>query len=870
MLGLGGRPPRLSWWLPPAPPGRCAYEVELDDGRSGAGRIRPTRPRARGRSTRSGSRRRSAWRVRVWTDVGAVRLVRARRRSRPACSRPTDWSARVDRARRGRAPAARRAPGLRAAPRPSTSTRPVGARPGCTPPPTGSTRPFLNGARVGDLELTPGFTSYRRNLHVQTYDVDRPPASPARTRWEVRAERRLVPRPARQRAATPTATATTVGRSSASSRSARRRWSHRRRAGRRAPAPIRARRPDGRPGRGPPRRTGRRGGRSRSVDHDLGRLTSSPAPPVRRIEELRPRSVTRASPTAARSSTSARTSTAGSASADLGPAGTELHAHPRRGARRRRRRHHGAPRAAFDGAARSARSTGSSSAGVRRRGVRAAAHDHGFQYVRVDGPRRAARRPTTSPASSCTPTSRRTGWFRCSDDRHQPRSTRSPTGASAATPATSRPTARTGSGPGWTGDWQIFLADRGVPLRRRRVLREVAARPRRRAARRTGSVPNFVARPQPATRRSPTATSAGSGCSARPAGATPRPRAVGAVPRLRRRRRPRRAVADDGRRGSTTPPSGRATGRHPTRVERSPEPAPARGASSGTAAGTAASGCEPASTSTRRSPLVRRRPGPRGHRLPAPLRADRSPGSAALARRRRRRRPLRPSSPPASLDAWRTEFLADDGTLDARHPGQPRPGPRLRAGPRRPAGADAPTGSSSSIREAGTHLGTGFLATPLPAAGPRRHRPPRRRLRAAPPGHRAVVADDGRPRRHAPCGRSWEGVDADGVAARLAQPLQQGRGHHLPAPVRRRHPADRRRARLPPLPDRAPTRRRPHVGRGALRLPERPHRGRPGASTVSVPVDVTVPPGTSAVLDLPDGTSVRSVPGATEHACSLR
>src|SRR4029450_544973 len=30
---------------------------------------------------------------------------------------------------------------------------------------------FLNGVRVGDLELTPGFTSYWANLHVQTYDV---------------------------------------------------------------------------------------------------------------------------------------------------------------------------------------------------------------------------------------------------------------------------------------------------------------------------------------------------------------------------------------------------------------------------------------------------------------------------------------------------------------------------------------------------------------------------------------------------------------------------------------------------------------------------------------------------------------------------
>ena len=30
---------------------------------------------------------------------------------------------------------------------------------------------FVNGTRVGDLELTPGWTAYRKRLQVQTYDV---------------------------------------------------------------------------------------------------------------------------------------------------------------------------------------------------------------------------------------------------------------------------------------------------------------------------------------------------------------------------------------------------------------------------------------------------------------------------------------------------------------------------------------------------------------------------------------------------------------------------------------------------------------------------------------------------------------------------
>ena len=43
---------------------------------------------------------------------------------------------------------------------------------------------FLGGVRVGDLELTPGFTQYDQRLQVQAYDVDRP-ASVGATHVEV-------------------------------------------------------------------------------------------------------------------------------------------------------------------------------------------------------------------------------------------------------------------------------------------------------------------------------------------------------------------------------------------------------------------------------------------------------------------------------------------------------------------------------------------------------------------------------------------------------------------------------------------------------------------------------------------------------------
>ena len=100
--------------------------------------------------------------------------------------------------------------------------------------------------------------------------------------------------------------------------------------------------------------------------------------------------------------------------------------------------------------------------------------------------------------------------------------------------------------------------------------------------------------------------------------------------------------------------------------------------------------------------------------------------------------------------------------------------------------------SSSSIR--GRHPPRHRLPRhAVPAPGARRPRPPRRRLRAALPGHRAVVARHDRPRRHHRLGGLGRRRRRHRHA--LAQPLQQGRRHLVPAPLRRRPPA--RRARLP-------------------------------------------------------------------------
>ena len=87
-----------------------------------------------------------------------------------------------------------------------------------------------------------------------------------------------------------------------------------------------------------------------------------------------------------------------------------------------------------------------------------------------------------------------------------------------------------------------------------------------------------------------------------------------------------------------------------------------------------------------------------------------------------------------------------------------------------------PTTSSHLIRAAGTHLGDRVPGDALPAAGARRPRPSRRRLRAAVPGHRAVVAAHDRERRDDHLGGLGRG-QARRHRVALAQPLQQGRGH---------------------------------------------------------------------------------------------
>lgn len=167
VLGLGTGAPRLSWWLPDGTSTQHGYEIEVD-GRS-CGRVDSPRsvlvpwPIA---AVTSATRIR--WRVRVWTDAGESDW------SAPAWFEtglldPEDWHAKWI-----EPPAVDEPP---AGERPAWELRTVFSL--GTPIETarlyatahGIYECILNGQRVGDQELTPGFTSYQHRLHVQVYDV---------------------------------------------------------------------------------------------------------------------------------------------------------------------------------------------------------------------------------------------------------------------------------------------------------------------------------------------------------------------------------------------------------------------------------------------------------------------------------------------------------------------------------------------------------------------------------------------------------------------------------------------------------------------------------------------------------------------------
>jgi alpha-L-rhamnosidase len=164
-LGRGDRP-ALSWWLPEGATRQTAYRITTDDGYD-SGRVDSAEQSYLPVPVFDGSRRATTVRVKVWTDLGES-----------AWSDPVeldsgllhedDWSARwigvdePDRPSKGDRPAY----WLRSV---VEIGSPAGVRLHATA--LGLYDVFVNGVRVGDVELAPGFTQYRDRVPYQSYDV---------------------------------------------------------------------------------------------------------------------------------------------------------------------------------------------------------------------------------------------------------------------------------------------------------------------------------------------------------------------------------------------------------------------------------------------------------------------------------------------------------------------------------------------------------------------------------------------------------------------------------------------------------------------------------------------------------------------------
>lgn len=167
-FGIRLTEPRLSWRLPAGAVGQLAYRIRTGNGWD-TGRVESSEhlliPYA---GPALGSGVRVEWRVKIWTDRGEGDW------SAPSVFETgllsaDDWQAEwiVPDEEPPGTPGNRPAALLRH--EFEVDTRVTSARLYVTA--HGLYEGFLNGERVGDAELTPGFTQYRTRLQVQTYDV---------------------------------------------------------------------------------------------------------------------------------------------------------------------------------------------------------------------------------------------------------------------------------------------------------------------------------------------------------------------------------------------------------------------------------------------------------------------------------------------------------------------------------------------------------------------------------------------------------------------------------------------------------------------------------------------------------------------------
>jgi len=167
VLGLGGRRPRLSWSLPDGAARQLAYRVEVN--RRALDRIETSQsvlvPWTGDPLT---SRERIAWRVKVWTDLGESEWSETAW-FETALLEGAEWIAEwIEPYEPVRAEAGAR-PAYVLRRRFEVDSLGADARLYATA--HGCYETFVNGHRVGDIELAPGFSAYWARLDVQTYDV---------------------------------------------------------------------------------------------------------------------------------------------------------------------------------------------------------------------------------------------------------------------------------------------------------------------------------------------------------------------------------------------------------------------------------------------------------------------------------------------------------------------------------------------------------------------------------------------------------------------------------------------------------------------------------------------------------------------------
>lgn len=161
-----GQQPALSWWLPEGSSVQHAYQVRAGDGFD-TGRVASAVQSFVRVPVFDRSRRFAGAQVRVWTDRGESEW------SDPVALESgllgeDDWAARWI----GVAGESRGAPGARGAwwVRTSFEVAPFG-RSRFYVSALGLYEAFIDGQRVGDAELTPGYTQYRARVQYQAFDV---------------------------------------------------------------------------------------------------------------------------------------------------------------------------------------------------------------------------------------------------------------------------------------------------------------------------------------------------------------------------------------------------------------------------------------------------------------------------------------------------------------------------------------------------------------------------------------------------------------------------------------------------------------------------------------------------------------------------